>query len=118
MGAFKPISDKFWGKVEMRSTAECWLWLGGKDKDGYGLLSLWDRIHKVKGSKGAHRVVWELTFGEIPKDSYICHHCDNPSCVNPKHLYIGNGTSNMFDMWGRKRHKVTKKCDITGRFVE
>ena len=93
--------DEFWNNV--LKTADCWLWLRGHDKDGYGTLRNGDRKDR------AHRVAYELTFGEIPKGFYIMHECDNPGCVRPDHLTIGTALDNNRDMVikGRARpHRV------------
>jgi hypothetical protein len=76
----------------------CWIWTGKKVR-GYGTLS----VHS-KG-KLAHRVAWWLTYGEWP-NGCACHRCDNPSCVNPGHIFIGTHEDNMRDMFskGRRRH--------------
>ena len=110
MPAFKPVEERFWEKTEKRGPYECWPWKGHFDKDGYGLLDV------GRSCKGAHRVAWELVRGPIPPKMYVCHHCDNPPCVNPKHLYIGSGSDNMRDMWKRKRHTLGKRSK-NGRFA-
>ena len=80
---------RFWDKVD--KTGDCWVWTGAKYKKGYGML-------RVNGKcKQAHRLV----MGE--PDGLVLHHCDNPACVNPDHLYIGTPSDNMRDMYERGR---------------
>lgn len=56
----------------------------------------------------AHRVSWELENGPIPDEIYACHHCDNPACVRPSHLFLGNQQANMDDMRAKGRSTVYK----------
>lgn len=98
---------RFWAKVERGRSDECWLWRGGKDKDGYG---------KVKHSGRhlrAHRVSWELAHGKIPSGLFVLHSCDTPSCVNPIHLFIGDNILNMKDMClkGRKTRRRSLRAE-------
>jgi hypothetical protein len=51
-----------------------------------------------------HRAVWTLLRGPIPVGAFLCHHCDNARCANPEHLYVGDGKTNVQDMWERGRH--------------
>lgn len=69
----------------------CWVWRGTPGKGGYGTIC-YDRAHYP-----AHRTSYELFVGEIPAGLYICHHCDNPPCVNPAHLYPGTDADNNRD---------------------
>lgn len=79
----------------------CWLWRGGVDKDGYGLV-------KVLGeSRRAHRVAWILHHRrDIPDGLMVCHSCDTPRCVNPAHLFLGTGQDNVADR--QRKHRQAK----------
>lgn len=71
----------------------CWVWTGPHDRKGYGR---WSKTL-------AHRHSWELTYGPIEGDLWALHHCDNPPCVNPDHLYLGTVIENTRDAVERGR---------------
>lgn len=75
----------------------CWLWLGTYNFYGYGLF------HSRGKQRGAHRFSWEFYRGPIPEGMHVLHHCDNPSCVNPDHLFIGTHQDNMADKTAKGR---------------
>ena len=87
--------SKFFLKKTDRS-GECWLWLGKKDKDGYGLQG-------KGGRRKCHRLSWQIHHGEIPDGLSVLHHCDVRHCVRPDHLHLGTSTDNAVD---RKQHGV------------
>jgi hypothetical protein len=66
----------------------CVEWVGWKDRDGYGRTSGW---------QGAHRRAWIKAHGEIPPGMAVCHSCDNPSCINVEHLWLGTIRENNHD---------------------
>jgi hypothetical protein len=92
------ISDRFWARVE--KTDRCWLWLGPKNDRGYGMFFF-------DGKRvSAARFSWLLRHGLLPPESlYACHTCDNPSCVNPDHIWLGTAADNMRDMILKGRSK-------------
>lgn len=92
-----PESKRFFEHVD--KTDDCWIWTSAIDKDGYGVFADGNRKYNK-----AHRFSYKLAYGVIPKGKIICHHCDNPSCVNPEHLYAGTYKDNTRDMFKRGRN--------------
>src|SRR5258708_2027850 len=94
----------FWSKVAIGGDNECWIWQTGKDQDGYG--AFWWSNRQVK----AHRFSWGLFGGSIPDGMYVLHSCDNPSCVNPSHLFLGTTQDNTADRDIKERQVRGEKC--------
>lgn len=112
-----PLKERFWDKVKLGNPNECWEWQGAKDDGGYGMIAM-DcacRIKKGKKALRSHRVAWELTNGSIPEGLYVLHKCDNPSCCNPNHLFLGTHADNMRDMIQKGRAIHTSNFETTLR---
>jgi hypothetical protein len=104
----RPMADRFWEKVD--KTKDCWVWTAARQSFGYG------KFITKKGTSpvGAHRLAYELEVGPIPEGKLVLHHCDNPPCVKPDHLYIGTVQDNVRDRQERGRWKRIKPHDQWG----
>lgn len=97
--------ERFWKHVDKNQENGCWNWTGTRRR-GYG--QIWRNKETIK----AHRFSWVLHNGKIPEDKpFVLHRCDNPSCVNPNHLWVGTHQDNMND-------KVNKNRQIKGEEIE
>lgn len=83
------IQERFW--VKATQTPICWYWIGATNQKGYG------RFFFHGKNTHAHRVAWILTNDNIPEGSHVLHRCDNRSCVNPEHLWLGTNYDNVMD---------------------
>ena len=104
----KSVEERFLSKVKKTDT--CWVWTAACFKQPanrktppYG--QFW--ISKVKCTS-AHRAAYQLFVGPIPEDKFVLHNCDNPLCVNPTHLRLGNQLENIRESVQKGRHKIPK----------
>lgn len=95
-----PISERIWQYVN--KTDGCWLWTASVDRKGYGKITV--RTGEKTKWVIAHRAVYELLVGPIPEGMHLLHHCDNPLCVNPSHMFIGTNDDNIRDMIAKGRN--------------
>ena len=75
----------------------CHEWMGHRDDCGYGRINRDGRLVRL------HRETWKDIHGDIPRGLCVCHHCDNPSCINPEHLFLGTHQDNMTDKAAKGR---------------
>lgn len=101
------------------NSEDCWLWQGYRNKEGYGILGM-----SSGGNEKAHRLAYALYKGDVPENIFVLHKCDNTSCCNPSHLFLGTHTDNMQDMYKKGRHKIeyvsgskSKCCVLKPSFV-
>jgi len=93
------LRDRFWSKVNKKASNGCWEWTGSLSTSGYS------RIWACGKLVAAHRLSWVWANGKIPARLFVLHKCDNRSCVNPDHLFLGTQKENVQD------------CIRKGRFV-
>lgn len=95
--------DGFYKNVKIVENNKCWIWIGTINKAGYG------QLHHNKHLYLAHRLSWMIYNGAIPKGLGVLHHCDNPSCVNPSHLFLGTSKDNVADKVSKHRQAIGEK---------
>lgn len=89
---------RFWSRVDKTShVGGCWIWTGYKNPSGYGRCN----INRLAIS--CHRLSFALANGKLEMGPYVCHRCDNPSCVNPDHLFLGSIHDNNRDCDDKNR---------------
>ena len=85
---------------------KCWEWKGSRHDWGYGAIPY------KKQKLSAHRFAYETFVAPIPEGMFVCHHCDNPICSNPSHLFLGTNLDNIKDCVKKGRHPFLKKNRI------
>lgn len=99
MGIILNPIDYFATKFQVGSRNDCWIWNAGRDDRNYGAF----QTKLFPNERRAHRIMWLFEHGEIPEDKWVLHHCDDPPCVNPNHLYLGTSRDNVDDRVKRGR---------------
>jgi len=100
--------EVFWSKVDIKGVDDCWEWTGYKDKNNYGVI----KINGNRMPQKAHRIAFFLSGGIVtPEKQCICHHCDNPICCNPSHLFAGSIADNNRDMQMKGRYFKGKRIN-------
>ncbi len=116
MGSYHPrrrksLADRFWSKVD--TSGECWEWTGAHSFGGYGQMSV--PGPPPQRPVRAHRISYELANGPIPDGMCVLHHCDNPPCVRPDHLFLGTLRDNSQDMSSKGRSRRGRTAERPDR---
>lgn len=88
--------ERFWSRIHKGDG--CWEWTWSKDNKGYGMMGMPSR-NAVK----VHRISWAIHYGQIPEGLCVLHHCDNPPCVRPDHLFVGTNLDNIINKMEKGR---------------
>lgn len=107
IGDQAPPDVRFWRLVDRGADDECWLWLGTKLPQGYGNFILRSGV-----TLRAPRFSYELNVGPIPPKMHVLHKCDDPRCVNPKHLFLGSNRANVDDKLRKQRQARGERSGV------
>ncbi len=102
MKRVQTMEQRFWKKVD--KTDSCWQWTGSTNGK-YGKIRCEDQGPLLY----AHRYSYLLHYGDYDQSMQVCHHCDNPLCVRPDHLFLGTRSDNMQDAVSKGRHSSVRK---------
>jgi len=99
---FKDL-DSWFSHYSVKAETGCFNFSGCLDHKGYGKIGYGGR------TRIASRLAYEKAIGEIPAGMNVCHSCDNPRCINPKHLFLGTQKQNLDDMFAKGRRTFTRR---------
>lgn len=97
VGRPKNIFNDIWKYIDKSNDNQCWDWLGCIHNSGYGMFMVNYKPYL------SHRLIYEMTYGNITDNLLVCHKCDNRKCCNPLHLFLGTAHDNTVDMVNKNR---------------
>jgi hypothetical protein len=117
----RPVKERFFENINTNGPipahrpelGQCWIWTGCLDRQGYGITYRSPKERLVR----SHRMSWEIHCGLIPNGINVLHKCDNPSCIRPTHLFLGDQKANIQDALSKgrlargERHYMAKLTD-------
>lgn len=93
--------------ADVKDQDSCWPYSKKSFAHSLNRACTYGLVYKTRSKRvRAHRLTFELAFGEIPEGMFVCHRCDNPLCCNPAHLFLGDAATNNADKMGKGRHFV------------
>ena len=98
-----PLRDRIERRIVKDKSTGCWVWQGATHPFGYGNIAIGGHGADGKSPVRVHRAMWGLERGPIPENMCVLHKCDNPSCCNPDHLFLGTKADNSRDMVEKNR---------------
>lgn len=101
---------RFLSYVDKKSDNQCWVWTAYKQSSGHGQFRIREKNHY------AHRIAYYLAYGLFDDSLCVCHKCDNPSCCNPNHMFLGTLSDNMKDKIAKGRN--TRGTAVNGVLLE
>jgi hypothetical protein len=110
------LKDKILSNTKITESG-CMEWLGIKNERGYGMVYTGSTPANRQGMEFVHRAILKSIGIEIPKGFYSCHKCDNPSCCNPEHLFVGTPSDNMRDARNKGRKPSLKPKELKHKKV-
>lgn len=102
------LESRLWARVD-KTEDGCWEWTGARKEGGYGVVSFAGRLHRT------HRLSYELAHGAFPSWMLVLHRCDNPPCLRPDHLFLGDYVDNGRDMAAKGRQVFQKHPERAAR---
>ena len=107
--SYRNTPEDFWNRVDIKNPDECWEWDRPPEKNGYCYFAFEGKEYLV------HRFSWMQSNGDIPKGLCVCHSCDNPTCCNPAHLWLGTRADNNVDRAEKGRSGARPNSKLTSR---